>query len=109
MIYQKSTNRIAITEINRIQIFSGTTTIRQGEQIFFSAVANDAEGRISDYTQTVDYWTNYLMVTSYLYDTLDRVTDIRYPAAFGSTGSLRKLIQPIYYDVASRRAVLKCL
>ena len=66
----------------------------------------DVESRLSEYTQTVDYRTNYPMTVSYLYDTLDRVTNVRYPAQYGLTGSPRKLIQN-YFDVASRLTILK--
>jgi RHS repeat-associated protein len=66
----------------------------------------DVEGRVSDYTQTVDYRTNYPMTVSYLYDTLDRITDVRYPAAYGLPNNPRKLIQNSY-DVASRLSSFK--
>jgi hypothetical protein len=66
----------------------------------------DTEGRVSDYTQTIAYRENYPFKTSYLYDTLDRVTDIRYPAQYGLAGSPRRLIQNSY-DTASRLTSLK--
>ncbi len=53
----------------------------------------DPEGRVLDYTQTVTGRENYPMTTSYIYDTLDRVTDVRYPAEYGLTGSPRKVVQ----------------
>ncbi len=68
--------------------------------------AYDVEGRVSDYTEVVDYRTAYPMVTSYMYDSLDRTTDVRYPAEYGMAGSPRKLIQPTY-DTASRLTTLK--
>jgi RHS repeat-associated protein len=66
----------------------------------------DVEGRVSDYTQTVDARTSYPMTVSYLYDTLDRVKDVRYPAAYGLANNPRKLIQNSY-DVASRLSSMK--
>jgi RHS repeat-associated protein len=66
----------------------------------------DLEGRVSDFTQTVDYRTSYPMTTSYLYDSLDRTKEIRYPAQYGLAGNPRKLIEQTY-DTASRLATLK--
>lgn len=68
--------------------------------------AYDAEGRVSDYTQTVASRESYPMTTSYLYDTLDRITDVRYPAQYGLQSSPRKLVQHTY-DTASRLTSLK--
>ena len=61
----------------------------------------DIEGRVSDYTQTIDYRTNYPMTISYIYDSLDRIADVRYPAQYGITGNPRKLVHNSY-DTASR-------
>ena len=61
----------------------------------------DTEGRVSDYTLTFASRTSYPMVTSYTYDTASRLTEIRYPAAYGMTGNPRKTIDPSY-DQASR-------
>lgn len=66
----------------------------------------DVEGRISERTQTVAYRENYPMTTSYIYDTLDRVKDVLYPAEYGLTNSPRKLVQHTY-DSASRLTALK--
>ncbi len=63
--------------------------------------AYDSEGRVSDYTQTVDYRQSYPMTTSYLYDSLDRIKERREPAQYGLAGSPRRLTQNTY-DVASR-------
>jgi len=64
-------------------------------------LAYDSEGRVSDITQTVDYRTNFPMVFSYLYDSLDRVTDLRYPAEYGMAGNPRRLVQNTY-DISGR-------
>jgi RHS repeat-associated protein len=66
----------------------------------------DVEGRVADFTQTVDARTSYPMTTSYLYDSLDRTKEVRYPAQYGISGSPRKIIEPTY-DTASRLTTLK--
>jgi RHS repeat-associated protein len=66
----------------------------------------DVEGRVADFTQTVDARTSYPMTTSYLYDSLDRAKEIRHPAQYGLSGSPRKIIEPTY-DTASRLTTLK--
>lgn len=66
----------------------------------------DTEGRVIDYTQTVDAREVYPWVTSYTYDTLDRITQTRYPAAYGLAGSPRKLIENTF-DSSSRITSLK--
>lgn len=63
--------------------------------------AYDGEGRVSHYTQTVDFRTSYPMQTSYLYDTLDRVKEVTYPAQYGLVGNPRKVVAHAY-DTASR-------
>ncbi|HEV7642756.1 MAG TPA: RHS repeat-associated core domain-containing protein [Pyrinomonadaceae bacterium] len=63
--------------------------------------AYDGYGRLSDLSETVDYRTNYPMVFSYLYDSLNRVTDLRYPAQYGLTGNPRRLVHHTY-DIAGR-------
>ena len=66
---------------------------------------NDAEGRVSDFTQTISSRANYPLVTSYIYDSLNRVTDVRYPAQYGVAGNPRKLVHNSF-DVASRLTAL---
>ena len=66
----------------------------------------DTEGRLKDYTQTVDGRANYPMAVSYLYDTLNRVKEVRYPAQYGLVGSPRKIVEHSY-DTASRLSTLK--
>jgi YD repeat-containing protein len=44
--------------------------------------AYDAESRISDYTLTLTSRPTYPMVTSYQYDTANRITQIQYPAQY---------------------------
>ena len=74
----------------------------------------DPEGRVSEFTQTVDGRTSYPMTTGYLYDSLDRTKEVRYPAQYGFTDNSgpipvanpRKIIEPTY-DTASRLTTLK--
>ncbi len=66
----------------------------------------DAEGRVSDYTLTLSSRPSNPLATSYIYDTLSRATDIRYPAQYGLGTSPRKVVQ-YSYDVASRLSQLK--
>lgn len=66
----------------------------------------DAESRVSEYKQTVDYRANYAMKVNYLYDSLDRIKEITYPAQYGPTGGGRKIVAHTY-DSASRLTTLK--
>jgi len=66
----------------------------------------DGEGRVSEYTQTIDNRTSYPLVTSYTYDTLDRVASVRYPAQYGFAGNPRKLTENVY-DTANRLSSYK--
>ncbi|HYY58360.1 MAG TPA: hypothetical protein VE842_13585, partial [Pyrinomonadaceae bacterium] len=66
----------------------------------------DTEGRVSVRTLTMTARASYPQATDYIYDTLDRVTDVRYPAQYGMTGSPRKLVHHDF-DVASRLSTLK--
>jgi len=63
--------------------------------------AYDTEGRPSSSTLSLSSRPSYPFVTDYMYDTLDRVKDVRYPAEYGNGGALRKLVHT-NYDVASR-------
>lgn len=68
--------------------------------------AYDIEGRISDYTLTIAARPNHPLVTSYLYDTVNRLTEVRYPAQYGVSGNLRRMVTP-GYDESSRLKELK--
>ncbi|HMO79999.1 MAG TPA: RHS repeat-associated core domain-containing protein [Pyrinomonadaceae bacterium] len=61
----------------------------------------DGESRVSEYKQTVDYRENYPMTTNYIYDPLDRVTEVLYPAHYGLSGNPRRSVVHDY-DTASR-------
>jgi RHS repeat-associated protein len=61
----------------------------------------DSEDRISSKTLTLTSRPSYPFVTDYLFDTLDRITDVRYPAEYGNGTQPRKVIHHDY-DVASR-------
>ena len=61
----------------------------------------DTEGRVSAKTLTLTSRASYPFVTDYIYDSLDRVKDMRYPAEYGNGSAPRKLVHQDY-DVASR-------
>jgi len=66
----------------------------------------DSEGRIATRTQTLTNRESYPMVTDYIYDSLDRVTDVRYPAEYSNGFAPRKVVTHSY-DIASRLTGLK--
>ena len=61
----------------------------------------DSEGRLSTQTITLNSRSAYPLVTDYTSDSLDRLTDIRYPAEYGNGAQPRKVTHH-NYDVASR-------
>ncbi|HEX8247055.1 MAG TPA: RHS repeat-associated core domain-containing protein [Pyrinomonadaceae bacterium] len=67
--------------------------------------AFDAEGRVSDNTLTLSSRPSQPMTASYLYDTLDRVTQVRYPKQYGIGGEPRKVVDHSL-DAASRLSAL---
>ncbi|MGI8542987.1 MAG: hypothetical protein ACR2MD_05845, partial [Aridibacter sp.] len=68
--------------------------------------AYDIEGRVSSYTMVLAARTGYPMYTNYLYDTANRLTEVRYPGQFGVMGNLRKVVN-VAYDQTSRLKELK--
>ena len=64
----------------------------------------DTAGHISSKTLTLTSRSSYPFVTDYIYDSLDRVKDVRYPAEYGY-GSARRYVHH-NYDVASRLSSL---
>jgi RHS repeat-associated protein len=81
---------------------SSVTTTGVGTDSF----TYDAEGRLGTKTQTLADRQSYPMVTDYIYDSLDRVTDIRYPAEYGTGGAPRKVLHQDY-ELGSRLSGLK--
>jgi RHS repeat-associated protein len=80
--------------------------VRQAASITTSGVSTesmsyDTEGRISSTTLTMTARPSYPFTTDYIFDTVDRITDIRYPAEYGNGGAPRKLVHHTF-DVASR-------
>ena len=61
----------------------------------------DTEGRVSSQTVTLSSRSSYPFVTDYSYDSLDRATDVRYPAEYGNGSAPRKVVHHDY-DIASR-------
>lgn len=66
----------------------------------------DTAGRVSTQTLTITNRASYPMATDYIYDSLSRVKDMRYPAQYGVLNNPRKLVHHDY-DVASRLSALK--
>lgn len=65
----------------------------------------DVEGRVSTKTLTLTSRPSYPFVTDYIFDSLDRITDVRYPAEYGNGIQPRKVVHHDY-DVASRLSAL---
>jgi RHS repeat-associated protein len=61
----------------------------------------DTEGRVYTQTVTLASRSSYPFVTTYSYDSLDRATDVRYPAEYGNGTAPRKVVHHDY-DIASR-------
>jgi len=61
----------------------------------------DTEGRVSSKTLTLTSRASYPFVMDYIYDSLDRIKDLRYPAEYGNGSAARKVVHHDY-DVASR-------
>jgi RHS repeat-associated protein len=70
------------------------------------SLSYDSEGRVATRTLTLANRTAYPLMTDYIYDTLDRVTDVSYPAEYGTGTAPRKVVTH-NYDVASRLSGLK--
>lgn len=56
---------------------------------------------MSKYTQKIKWRESYPMEVNYLYDSLDRVKEVTYPAECGIAGNPRKIVAHTY-DTASR-------
>ena len=61
----------------------------------------DSEGRVSSKSLTLTSRSSYPFVTDYIYDSLDRAKDTRYPAEYGNGTGPRKIVHQDF-DVASR-------
>ena len=61
----------------------------------------DTEARLFSQTVTLNSRPLFPMVTDYSYDSLDRVTDVHYPAEYGNGQQQRKAVHH-NYDIASR-------
>jgi YD repeat-containing protein len=94
--YQYRTKSSGSQLLDVTQLSSVTTT-----GISTESYSYDSEGRASSKTLTLTSRASYPFVTDYIYDTLDRITDVRYPAEYGNGTQPRKLVHH-NYDVASR-------
>lgn len=87
------------------RIFKATTAGVSTEEYHY-----DSEGRADSQTMTLQSRASFPMVTSYTYDTLDRVTDVYYPTEYGAGANGANLAgKHIHhdYDAASRLAGLQ--
>jgi RHS repeat-associated protein len=80
--------------------------ITQREAITTSGVSvesysYDSEGRVANENLTLTNRASYPMLTDYIYDSMDRVRDVRYPSEYGNGGAPRKVVHHDY-DVANR-------
>jgi RHS repeat-associated protein len=94
--YQYRTKSTA-SELKDVTQTSGVTVSGVSTEAF----SFDTEGRISARTLTLTSRSSYPFVTDYIYDTVGRMTDIRYPAEYGNGAQVRKLVHH-NFDVASR-------
>jgi RHS repeat-associated protein len=69
------------------------------------SVEYDIEGQVSQVKQTFAGRENYPLYTNYLWDTLGRIKEVRYPQRYGA-GEARKVVTH-NYDIASRLNELK--
>jgi YD repeat-containing protein len=68
-------------------------------------VGYDVEGRVSQVRQTFAGRESYPLLTNYLWDTLGRINEVRYPQRYG-VGEARNVVTHSY-DIASRLNELK--
>ena len=61
----------------------------------------DADGRVTNYRMELMGRTSYPLEMSYIYDAGSRLTEVRYPAAYGKSGSSRRRVS-VKYDETSR-------
>jgi len=86
-------------DITRIQSVTATN-------VSIETFDYDVEGRIKESNLVFANRTTYPAFTEFTYDSLGRLTNTRYPAQYGVTGSPRKSVQHDY-DVATRASGLK--
>jgi RHS repeat-associated protein len=92
--YRQKSTGIELKDITQLE--SVTTAGVSTESYTF-----DAEGRVGSKTLTLTSRPTYPFVTDYMYDNLDRVTDVTYPKQWGNGQQPRKVVHHDY-DIASR-------
>ena len=68
------------SELKDVTQMSGVTVAGVSTESF----SFDTEGRVSSRTLTLNSRSSYPFVTDYIYDALERITDVRYPAEYGN-------------------------
>lgn len=89
---------------------SDSTDVTQLASITTANVSTESYGyddqdRVSSKTLTLASRPSFPFQTDYIYDTLDRISDVRYPAEYGNGSQARKLVHH-EYDIASRITAL---
>lgn len=91
--YRTKTSGTQLRDINQIE---SITTANVGTE----TNTYDSEGRVSSTTLSLTNRTSYPFVRNYVYDALNRITDIHYPAQYGNGNQVKVVHHD--YDVASR-------
>ncbi len=94
--YQYRTKSSGSQLLDIAQLSSVTTT-----GISTESYSYDSEGRASSKSLTLTSRPSYPFVTDYIFDALDRITDVRYPAEYGNGTQPRKVVHHDF-DIASR-------
>ena len=96
--YRQKSSPSDLKDVTQLEVLAATA-------ISTETYGYDAEGRVSSKTLTLASRPAFPFVTDYLFDTLDRVTDVRYPAEYGNGTQPRKVVHH-NYDIASRLSSL---
>jgi YD repeat-containing protein len=67
---------------------------------------DDADFRLTEIKRTFTAQSSFPLYTNYVYDTLDRVREVTYPAQYGQPSAPRK-VAAFSYDIASRLTTLQ--
>ncbi|HKR11962.1 MAG TPA: RHS repeat-associated core domain-containing protein [Pyrinomonadaceae bacterium] len=94
--YQYRTKSSGSQRLDITQLHTVTTAGVSAEGYIY-----DAEGRVSSKSLIFSNRPSNAFVTDYIYDDLDRVEDMRFPAEYGNGTQPRKVVHHSY-DVASR-------
>lgn len=91
-----------ITQLSSVTASGVSTESTSTESTSTESYVYDPEGRVSDQTVTLASRPNYPWWTTTSYDSLDRATDVTYPAEYGNGPLQPRKVVHHDYDVASR-------